>query len=189
MSTATTVLASVAVVLGTLALLGFVLFNSATAAAADHYPSFAGVPERFTAPDGHSDLEPLATAEPAESDPEPLLTAPRGSPSTSTSDVSVLYSVTPRAQSLTSETIRLTWVRVAGEHATTDIRVTFSGAPQKSSATCAFDLSALPGVEACATSTRSRSVRLTTGQTALPGPRNFRRGPSDSATGPRDSGR
>lgn len=189
MSTATTVLASVAVVLGTLALLGFVLFNSATPAAGDHYASFVGVPERFTAPGGHSDMAPQATAAPAESETEPALTAPRGSPSTSTSAVSVLYSVTPRAQSLTSDTIRLTWVRVAGEHATTDIPVTFSGAPREPSTPSTFDVSALPGVDGSTTSTRSGSVLLTTGQTALLGPRHFPRGLSDSATGPRDSGR
>jgi hypothetical protein len=189
MSTATTVLASVAVVLGTLALLGFVLFNSASADAGDHYASFAGVPERFTAPDGHSDMAPQATAVPAESETEPSMAAPRGSPSTSTSDVSVLYSVTPRAQSPASDTIGLTWVRVAGERATTDIDVTFSGAPRKPSAASAFDLSGLPGVDGSTTSTRSGSVLLTTGQTALLGPRHFPRGLSDSATGPRDSGR
>ena len=189
MSTATTVLASVGVVLGTLALLGFVLFNSATAAAGDRYPSFAGVPEHFTAPDGHSDMAPQATAAPAESEIEPSMTAPRGSPSASTSDVSVLYSVTPRAQSLTSDTIGLRWVRVAGERPTTDIPVTFSGAPREPSAASALDLSGLLGVDGATTSTRSGSVLLTTGQSASLGPRHFPRGLADSATGPRHSGR
>jgi hypothetical protein len=93
MSTATTVVASVAIVIGTLAILAFVL-NSATATAGSRLPSFVGFPGRASTPESHQDAVLYPVSALAESDAIPSETASTGSPSTSTSDFYVLYSVT-----------------------------------------------------------------------------------------------
>lgn len=182
MSTATTVVGSVVVVLGTFALLGFVLVSSSTATAGDRYATFSAIPERVAAPSEVIELTDPAPTD-AESEADPATIAPRGSPASSTHGAYVTSYLAAAAQSSPDRAPERTLFRMAGGQTTAPVATGFVVAPGSGPIAGAPE----PPAEALrsdghASSTALPDVRLTTSYSEPLRLRRFGQWPADSAT-------
>jgi hypothetical protein len=180
MNTATTVVGSVVVVLGTFALLGFVLVSSSTATAGDRYATFSAITERVAAP---GEVIELTDPAPTDAEADPATIAPRGSPASTTLGSCVTLYLPPAPQSSPDRAPERPLFRMAGGQTTAPVQTGFvvspgsgpiTGAPEPPSEALRSDVHA--------SSTALPDVRLTTTYSEPLRLRRFGQWPADSAT-------
>jgi hypothetical protein len=182
MSTATTVVGSVVVLLGTFALLGFVLVSSSTATAGDRYATFSAIPERVAAPGEVIELADPAPTD-AEAEADSATVAPRGSPSSTTLGACVTSYLAPAPRSSADGAPERTLFRMAGGQTTAPVPTGFVVAPGSAPIAGASEPpSESPRSDGQTSATALPNVRLTTSYTQPLRLRRFGQGPSDSAT-------
>jgi hypothetical protein len=180
MSTATTVVGSVVVVLGTFALLGFVLMSSSTATAGDRYATFSAIPERVAA---SGEVIELADPAPTDAEADSPTIAPRGSPASTTLGACVMSYLAPAPRSSADGAPERTLFRMAGGRTTAPVPTGFVVSPGSGPIAGASEPPGQPlRSDGQASATALPNVRVTTSYTQPLRLRRFGQGPSDSAT-------